>query len=165
MKVIVSNPHWQSPWVSSQILSKEKGILSKSIRLLLFLIQICRGLQENKMFSCWLILSYRQDNWYCLKHKNPLEFHDLMKMWISCLTLPRGIQNLLHRMQRDWSCWPGVEALLRNQLRSVGRFRPWASLKGLLADYTFFSPLFPPPHKNHFFSSDPPLFLPIAGMS
>ena len=135
-----------------------KRILSKSIRLLPCWFKFA-GKQDVQSLIDPIIQSLADKRICTVWHiENPLEFLDLMKMWISCEschTLLCRIQHLLLRlarisalliyqgwlggletriharkwravaeifaMQRDWSCWKGVDALLRKPLLSRAR--------------------------------------------
>ena len=110
--------------------------------------------RNSKMFSRWLILSYRQKNLYCLEHGKssrvsrinddvnlmPYSFLTDSKFAAHTRALERfhlsmvtsGLESWIcarkwwavteiFAMQRDWSCWPGVEALVRNRLLSLAR--------------------------------------------
>ena len=76
----------------------KRGILSKSIRLLPFLIQIC-SFRKAIQSLIYPIVQTRQFVLFATD-KNPLEFPDVMKMWISFCALSRGIQLSLLMLAR-----------------------------------------------------------------
>ena len=70
-----------------------RGILSKSNRLLLFLIQICGFRKARCSVADWSYFTDKRIGTVCNIENHP-EFLDVMKMWISCSTISWGIQNL-----------------------------------------------------------------------
>ena len=81
----------------------KRGILKRGFLLKrgILLIQICSFRKAKCSVVDW---SYRPDKAICTvwNRLNPLEFSDVIKMWILCCTRSREIQNLLLIFVRNW---------------------------------------------------------------
>ena len=94
-------------------------------------------LQESKMFTRWLILLYRQENLYCLKHRKSSRISRCNED-VNLLSYPfQGDSNLLLILAHTRDFGPiqlsGVIRRSETRIRAADEFRFGPSFKGILA--------------------------------